>query len=70
MEKRSFRYYSCIKCHKYYKAYEFDENGIGPRCQHTRPIEETDFFIHEIYPKFKCTCMRHPLQVEEINEIS
>lgn len=62
---REFHYYSCIKCHCFYKAYSFDEDGKGPYVQHTRPIEETNFFINEIYPNFRCVCQKHLLQVED-----
>lgn len=68
METREIGYFGCRDCHKFYKAYLYDENGIGPYVQSTRPIEVTEFFL-KIYPRFRCTCQKHKLQVEEENEI-
>lgn len=65
MEEREYKYYSCKDCHKFYKAYTYDENGIGPYVQSFRPIEITDFFLNEVYPRFKCTCQKHLLQKED-----
>jgi len=30
MKTREIGYFSCRDCHKFYKAYIYDENGIGP----------------------------------------
>ena len=68
MKTREIGYFSCRDCHKFYKAYIYDENGIGPYVQSSRPIEVTDFFLNKIYPRSKCVCQKHKLQVEEDNE--